>query len=67
LKAEIKAAQPEVTCATAATSSGTKLITNRGIRKIGIESANRLAEVGYGIKRRGYSGSEGARDRARFV
>ena len=32
-----------------------------------IEPANRLAEVEYGIKRRGFSGSEGARDRARFV
>src|ERR1035441_4341429 len=31
------------------------------------EPANRLAEVEYGLKRRGYSGSEGARGRARFV
>src|ERR1017187_9874512 len=34
---------------------------------IGKEPANRLAEVEYGLKRRGYSGSEGARGRARFV
>src|ERR1035441_5041216 len=30
----------------------------------GKEPANRLAEVEYGLKRRGYSGSEGARGRA---
>ena len=45
----------------------TRDLGSPGGRNTRKEPANRLAEVEYGLKRRGYSGSEGARGRARFV